>query len=498
MTPIALPPPRPEIVGCSACGVVGADVPPMRVIMEQITPQSARFRVVTPVPGKPSMVRSVAVDLQPIWAAAHGKWKRFYGRAMQWLHDKLRQWHRREHRTDPKIGFLGIRIRIPNPLEAVKSAVSSVANVVKQATAVATQALKEPTKVAKFVKLATAAAKKTAAAIVRRAQATTRAVIKAAKDKVIRQVASSLRAVVRSPITASLVAAAAMVFPPVGVPAAAALAAANTAISVVETAERMRKAAQAAAARGNLAERALRVLSTAVPETRAALKQVTIARRLPGISTAPLPLTPAQAKQALSEIAKKAPRLAKALVAASKDPKKAGTLADVLAKEGVTTAEVLRRTAPALRETEARAQQVIARTNQIKALAATGNPKARAMLRMMASTLSAQREIQRQAIATAIKVRAPKTPRERAAVTAAALQQYNPVFRSALGRFHPTLTRLNQLAAGLSPTPKLPRLPGRLTPAQATKQAMVAALMRAEARRQRPATPRPNPPRLAA
>ncbi len=82
------------------------------------------------------------------------------------------------------------------------------------------------------------------------------AVKKVAKSKLVSQVANSVKSVVQSKITGAVVGAAAVVFPPVGIPAAAAYATANTAIAALDRASQIKEQAQAILSSGTSAQKA--------------------------------------------------------------------------------------------------------------------------------------------------------------------------------------------------------------------------------------------------
>lgn len=95
------------------------------------------------------------------------------------------------------------------------------------------------------------------------------AVKKVAKSKLVSQVASTVKSVVQSKITGAVVGAAAVVFPPVGVPAAAAYATANQAISAIDTAAQLKNQARSILASGSPAQKA--ALQARAPEIKQAL-----------------------------------------------------------------------------------------------------------------------------------------------------------------------------------------------------------------------------------
>lgn len=96
-----------------------------------------------------------------------------------------------------------------------------------------------------------------------------KAVKKVAKFKLVSQVASSVKTVVQSKITGAVVGAAAVVFPPVGIPAAAAYATANTAIAALDTASQIKRQAQAVLSSGSPAQKA--ALQAKAPAIKQAL-----------------------------------------------------------------------------------------------------------------------------------------------------------------------------------------------------------------------------------
>lgn len=94
---------------------------------------------------------------------------------------------------------------------------------------------------------------------------------KIAKSKLLASVSNAVKSVVQSKVTGAALGAAAVVFPPVGVPAAAAYATANAALASIERAKQLKAAAQAALASGSAAHKAL--LAQRAPELKAALAQ---------------------------------------------------------------------------------------------------------------------------------------------------------------------------------------------------------------------------------
>lgn len=98
-----------------------------------------------------------------------------------------------------------------------------------------------------------------------------RKVKKIGKSKLLKGVASAVKSVVKSKLTRAAVGATAVVFPPVGVPAAAAYATANSAIAALERANDVKNQARAILAHGTPAQRG--ALSGKTREIRAALEQ---------------------------------------------------------------------------------------------------------------------------------------------------------------------------------------------------------------------------------
>ena len=90
-----------------------------------------------------------------------------------------------------------------------------------------------------------------------------------AKSKLVSQIGHAVKSVVRSKITGAAISAAAVVFPAVGIPAAAAYATANAALSALDKAEAAKREAQAILASGSLAQKA--ALAARAPEIRATL-----------------------------------------------------------------------------------------------------------------------------------------------------------------------------------------------------------------------------------
>ncbi|HEX2873058.1 MAG TPA: hypothetical protein VHP33_17470 [Polyangiaceae bacterium] len=100
-----------------------------------------------------------------------------------------------------------------------------------------------------------------------------------AKSKLVSQVAHSVKSVVQSKITGAVVGAAAVVFPPVGVPAAAAYATANAALATLDKAVQIKNQAQAVLSHGSSAQKAS--LQAKAPVIKEALtKAVEVKRKL--------------------------------------------------------------------------------------------------------------------------------------------------------------------------------------------------------------------------
>lgn len=96
-----------------------------------------------------------------------------------------------------------------------------------------------------------------------------KAVKKVAKSKLVSQVTKGVKSVVQSKITGAVVGAAAVVFPPVGIPAAAAYATANTAIAAIDQASQIKRQAQGILASGTPAQKA--ALQAKAPAIKQAL-----------------------------------------------------------------------------------------------------------------------------------------------------------------------------------------------------------------------------------
>lgn len=84
-----------------------------------------------------------------------------------------------------------------------------------------------------------------------------KAVKKIGKSKLLGDVANAVKSVVKSKITGAVISAAAVVFPPVGVPAAAAYATANAALAVLDKANAIKNQAKSVLATGSQAEKML-------------------------------------------------------------------------------------------------------------------------------------------------------------------------------------------------------------------------------------------------
>ena len=98
-----------------------------------------------------------------------------------------------------------------------------------------------------------------------------KAVKKIGKSKLLGDVAQAVKSVVKSKITAGAIAAAAVVFPPVGVPAAAAYATANAALAVLDKANAIKNQAKTVLAAGSQAEKTL--LRAKAPQITQALSR---------------------------------------------------------------------------------------------------------------------------------------------------------------------------------------------------------------------------------
>jgi hypothetical protein len=94
---------------------------------------------------------------------------------------------------------------------------------------------------------------------------------KIAKSKLIADVGHAIKSVVQSKVTGAALGVAAVVFPPVGLPAAAAYATANSALAAIERARALKNAAQSVLANGTAAQKA--VLASGAAELKAALEQ---------------------------------------------------------------------------------------------------------------------------------------------------------------------------------------------------------------------------------
>ena len=102
---------------------------------------------------------------------------------------------------------------------------------------------------------------------------------KIAKSKLVSQVAKTVKSVVQSKITGAAIGAAAVVFPPVGVPAAAAYATANTALAALDKASQIKKQAQSVLSHGSSAQKgSLQAKAPAIKE--ALTKAAEVKRKL--------------------------------------------------------------------------------------------------------------------------------------------------------------------------------------------------------------------------
>jgi hypothetical protein len=99
---------------------------------------------------------------------------------------------------------------------------------------------------------------------------------KIARTKLISDVGKAVKSVVQSKVTGAAIGIASVVFPPVGLPAAAAYATANSALASIERAKALKDAAQSVLARGSAAQKA--ALIQRAPELKAALEQAATVR----------------------------------------------------------------------------------------------------------------------------------------------------------------------------------------------------------------------------
>ena len=99
---------------------------------------------------------------------------------------------------------------------------------------------------------------------------------KIAKSKLLSDVGKAVKSVVKSKITAAAIGAAAVVFPPVGVPAAAAYATANAALAVLDKANAIKSQAKNVLSSGSAAEKML--LRAKAPQIAQALRQAVTVR----------------------------------------------------------------------------------------------------------------------------------------------------------------------------------------------------------------------------
>ena len=111
-----------------------------------------------------------------------------------------------------------------------------------------------------------------------------KAVSKVGKSKLLSDVTSAVKSVVQSKLTGAAVGAAAVVFPPVGVPAAAAYATANAAIATLDRAHQIKNQARNLLVRGTPAQKA--ALSSRSGQIAEALSQAaTVKTKLREIAT---------------------------------------------------------------------------------------------------------------------------------------------------------------------------------------------------------------------
>ena len=103
------------------------------------------------------------------------------------------------------------------------------------------------------------------------------AVKKVAKSKLVSQVANSVKSVVQSKITGGVIGAAAVIFPPVGVPAAAAYATANTAIASIDMDVEIKNRAHAILSAGSPAQKA--ALQAHAPAIKQVLERAALVKK---------------------------------------------------------------------------------------------------------------------------------------------------------------------------------------------------------------------------
>ncbi|MFZ5893419.1 MAG: hypothetical protein ACOY0T_20325 [Myxococcota bacterium] len=103
-----------------------------------------------------------------------------------------------------------------------------------------------------------------------------KSVKKIGKSQLVSKVANAVKSVAKSKLTGAALGATAVVFPPVGVPAAAAYATANAAISAVEQAKDVKNQARRVLATGTAQEKAL--LNMRAGDIAATLRQADVAR----------------------------------------------------------------------------------------------------------------------------------------------------------------------------------------------------------------------------
>ena len=99
---------------------------------------------------------------------------------------------------------------------------------------------------------------------------------KIAKSKLVADVGRAVKSVVQSKVTGAAIGVAAVVFPPVGLPAAAAYATANVALAALERAKALKDTAQSVLSSGSAAQKA--ALVRRAPELKAALEQAASVR----------------------------------------------------------------------------------------------------------------------------------------------------------------------------------------------------------------------------
>jgi hypothetical protein len=337
-----------------------------------------------------------AVDLRPIM------------RMLLDIHFRAHGGKQLDKAMGPKIGFWGALKKAFNKIT------SPVRKIVEKAKKVVHSAVKKAAQVAKAtgravgsaVKSAYNSADKLVQKYARPYILAKRAAEKIAKSKIVKAIGNGMKAVLRSPITAAAVGALAIAFPPVGGPVAAGYAVANKALAAVEAAQFASKA-----------------ISNAV-----------------------------QGKLNLGNMLKDAAGQALqtgASLAAGNLAAKLGPQAVALTK----TIDGLRKQAGPILE---QGKQALAQIKSLSDKAKAGDKDAQKSLQILRTVRTAQKEIRRNAVATALRTHTPTTPIGKVATVYNAVRDYYPLANTPFANYHPTIAKMRaQLAAAAKQGPPI-------------------------------------------